>query len=182
MLPPEILKFCLACRRETLHLHSRPGISNKPLYACTEACGSPEREVTDPELKTPAAINLRAVSDKAQQERWRKESEAEEYSLGNIVYSHTSRRPTMAKIPKAPPLRVAIENIVEECFSHQPQTLTREDVTSIIDKRINELLGTIPLAEEPAAAAPARAAGTCPRQPHKGKCPSAWCRKAGYEE
>jgi hypothetical protein len=64
--PPEVEVQCLArCRTLTLHrLHAV--LRGRPLYACSNACGAPLREISDATEKTPAARRREAE----QLQRW----------------------------------------------------------------------------------------------------------------
>jgi hypothetical protein len=53
--PAEVQVRCLmGCRTDTLH-RLQAVLGGRPLYACSNKCGAPVREISDPESKTPAA-------------------------------------------------------------------------------------------------------------------------------
>ena len=69
---------------------------------------------------------------------------------------------------------------------NRPVGVTRSEVADISQEEIRKALGietkVVLSSGKSSAAAPSGylKLDSCPRQPHKGKCPSGLCRKAGY--
>lgn len=160
--PPEILKHCLVCRRETLHRLAGQ-ISGRTLYACSESCGAPHREVTDPESRTPAARTIGEAQARAEVERWRKEDELDGGRGTAAVY--TNVRTVADDTPPARTRkqeRTTMANPLQEAISAEVKNqvrglATKEEVDELetkidempslkeLDRKIEELLeGKLP--------------------------------------
>jgi hypothetical protein len=74
MMPVTIIQFCLSCRCRTNHR-----LMAVNLYSCEKQCGSPWREIHNPNEKTEAHLKEVAYNDKLNQEMWARESAAAEF-------------------------------------------------------------------------------------------------------
>lgn len=70
MIPLAVTVFCFSCRMRTAHKHVRMS-----LYSCLNKCGSPWKEVGNPQEKTEEAIKAAKMQAAENRAAWRKERE-----------------------------------------------------------------------------------------------------------
>ena len=203
MTPQEIVKHCWTCRRETVHRLVQ-GISSRTLYACTTVgCTAPHREVTDPSIigRSDSAI----ASDAARRNVTRTLEDIDP-SVRTQRLKIKQETKTMPKSDFKNPIHQTIDALLQdrlkslvtkeefdELQDRVKQSATPKDldqhVARILEKQLPELINAalLQLLAVPQKNGGGRRAiksetielsGPCPRQPHKGKCPSAWCISA----
>lgn len=207
MTPREIVKHCWTCRRETTHRHVEQ-ITSRTLYACTtEGCRAPHREVTDPSSigRSLAAIAEQSAARSTHVTRTLEDIEPGVKIQRLRLTAPKQEKPIMPKPTFENPIHKTIDALLADRLK---DLVTKEEFDELADKvktaatpkdldqhveriiekilpdRINAaLLQLLAVPKKSGGAIGGKTrglelSGPCPRQPHKGKCPSAWCISA----
>lgn len=193
--PAEVIYFCGECRDKTLH-RLAPGLRSAALYGCTKGCGSPLKEISEPETRTPARLQIQAANEEALRKEWQQDESREwkKRSRREVIEAVEGESRQRARPPKIEPARPAKEKPMakdvlkggwggEHPLLAEIRKIVREEVQIAAPGLVRQgLLGLAGGSAAPAAAKPGKLAPLpegfkCPRAPHKGYHGRA-CREA----